>query len=115
MPLASRYTKTRVFVNDSAYYAPLRQGRYSERRLIQFGTPVLRHPTATDRTFIATSTHIWSYGDRLSNLAYTAYGDPTLWWTLAWYNGVPTESHIAVGQAIQIPLKLEVLLANIGL
>ena len=44
-------------------------------------------------------------GQRLEQLAYTAYGDPTLWWVIADANDVPDEyfDDLPVGTTMRIP------------
>ena len=47
--------------------------------------------------------HIWNTGDRFSKLAAEHYGDPTLWWVIAYFNKKPTDGHVKVGDQILIP------------
>ena len=56
-----------------------------------------------------------TYGDRLENLANQYYGDPELWWIIAWYNSYPTEANVPVGAALSIPLSLEQIIQVLGL
>ena len=51
--------------------------------------------------------YIWKVGDRFHKLAEQHYGDPTLWWIIAWFNRTPTEHHLRLGDNLQIPLPLE--------
>jgi len=44
-------------------------------------------------------------------LAAKHYGDPNLWWVLAWYNKKPTESHFSVGDTVYIPTPAEEVVA----
>ena len=55
--------------------------------------------------------HVWGLGDRLYKLAHQYYGDPALWWIIAWYNTRPTEAHFKQGDVIRIPLPLNEVLA----
>tara|TARA_Y100000296_G_C5128604_1_gene234232 strand:+ start:303 stop:617 length:315 start_codon:yes stop_codon:yes gene_type:complete len=75
-----------------------------------FSTPNLYHPNSDDMSRIQTVTHIWSLGDRYYKLANTYYGQPTLWWVIAWFNKKPTEGHLKTGDVIHIPLPLENIL-----
>tara|TARA_R100000664_G_scaffold2053_1_gene5254 strand:- start:7590 stop:7931 length:342 start_codon:yes stop_codon:yes gene_type:complete len=100
-------------VNDSEYYAPLRRRR-GVKRIIHYPTPILYNPTVADRASIATSTHVWVYGDRFYKLADQYYADARYWWAIAWYNGAPTEVDISLGTVIEIPLRLEDLLDVLG-
>jgi len=54
---------------------------------------------------------VWGFGDSYWNLANQYYGDPKLWWILAWFNRSPTEAHNKIGEFILIPVPLEDLLS----
>ena len=82
--------------------------------ITHYETPILYHPTLRDRIDISTTTHMWSVGDRYYNLAAQYYGDPQLWWVIAWYNGAPTEGDIFPGDLIEIPLDAEEILNLLG-
>ncbi len=46
-------------------------------------------------------------GDRLDNLAYEYYGDPSLWWVLSSANDIPRDSiFIPVGSQIRVPANI---------
>ena len=109
----SRYKRTRIFSNDEDYYSYLRDNR-SLKRVIHYATPKIKNPTISDRTGLVTTAHIWSYGDRLYNLAFKYYGDVNYWWVIAWYNGIPTEAHIRNGDLIDIPVNLNNALSVLG-
>jgi len=64
--------------------------------------------------YVTSDTHIWKYGDRFYNLAHKYYGDPTYWWVIAWYNALPTEADIRIGDVIQIPISLEEARSALG-
>jgi len=102
----SRYTKTKILVNASEYYAPLRKSR-DLKRVTQYATPVLRNPTIRQRGSLKKAAHIWKYGDRLYKLAHQFYGDSRFWWVIAWYNGYGTEAQIMTGARLSIPLDLQ--------
>ena len=99
----SRYTNKRKIVNASEYYAPLRRSR-GLRAIVQYETLMLHNPTVSQRTSLKTNTHIWKYGDRYYKLANQYYGDPKLWWAIAWYNEKPTEGHVEPGSVLFIPM-----------
>tara|TARA_Y100000593_G_scaffold82596_1_gene155275 strand:+ start:2384 stop:2725 length:342 start_codon:yes stop_codon:yes gene_type:complete len=111
--MASRYKKTNILYNSSEYYSFLRKER-SIKGARQYATPVMRHPTVADRARLITKTHVWRYGDRYYKLAAEAYGDPTYWWVIAWYNGAPTEALLNTGDVLTIPLDLKEALAVLG-
>lgn len=56
--------------------------------------------------------HIYSVGDRLSNIAYKYYKDAKLWWVIAWFNNKPTDFHCKIGDVINIPEPLPEVLAQ---
>jgi len=74
----------------------------------------LYHPSVVDRANIATTTHVWTAADRYYNLAARYYGDPKLWWIIAWYNGRPTEGDISPGDLITIPLSAQEIIQLLG-
>jgi len=72
----------------------------------QYSTPIMHHPTAKQVATVELVSHVWKVGDRMSKIAYQHYGDPKLWWVIAWFNQTPTDSHIQLGQVINIPVPL---------
>jgi len=110
----SRYTNEKIVNNDSDFYSPLVEKR-GIKSIAQLQTIVLKNPQIFERAALDTDTHIWKYGDRYYNLAFDYYGDPKLWWIIAWYNGYPTEANIKIGDVIDIPLSLEDIIQTLGL
>ena len=108
-----RYKGTKIFSNDEEYYEYLRRSR-KLKSVDHYATPKLRNPTVAQRMAVTANQHIWSYGDRLSNLAYQYYGDVRYWWVIAWYNAIPTEAELENGDLIFIPINLAQVLAVLG-
>ena len=108
-----RHNKTGVFINDSDYYEPLRKER-NVKQIEQYNTPIMNNPSVPQRAATATDNHIWKYGDRLYNLAYTYYGDTSFWWVIAWWNGYGTEADIRTGAVLRIPLDIAIALTVLG-
>ena len=102
----NRYMYTLQFDNSDSYYSYLRRTR-NLLNVRHYETPVLKNPSVGERMYVTSDTHIWKYGDRFYNLAHKYYGDPTYWWVIAWYNALPTEADIRIGDVIQIPISLE--------
>ena len=102
----ARYKQTRILINASEYYSPLRTER-GLKKMIHYATPVLHNPTIKQRAKIITTNHIWKYGDRFYKLADVHYGDVLFWWVIAWYNGYPTEAEVPLGTRLSIPVSLE--------
>jgi nucleoid-associated protein YgaU len=59
-------------------------------------------------------TYIWSSSDRFYKLAHKYYGDPQLWWIIAFFNNTPLESDVKLGQKLLIPTPLEVVISALG-
>ena len=108
-----RYNKTAIFNNDEEYYEYLTRER-SLKSVEHYETPKLRNPTISERMKLVTQSHIWKYGDRLSNMSYKYYGNVNYWWVIAWYNGVAMESEIRNGDVIEIPINLKKTLKILG-
>ena len=72
------------FLNRNPYYKFLMEKR-GVKAIEQYPTPVIRNPTAAERSMLNVTQHIWSYGDRYYKLADQYYNDPKLWWVIAWY------------------------------
>ena len=107
--MATRYAATPILTNDSAYYSPLREER-GVKKIIQYATPKLYHPSAAERRSLQTTTHLYKFGDRLYSLAHQYYGKAEYWWVIAWFNGYPTEVSIPSGARLSIPINLEAAL-----
>jgi nucleoid-associated protein YgaU len=108
-----RYSKTVIFDNDDDYYSYLTEKRPISS-VTHYETSILKNPTIADRTELVTQQHVWSYGDRLYNLAHKYYGDVNYWWVIAWYNGVSLEAEILNGDLIEIPINLRRTLKILG-
>lgn len=107
--MSNRYNNSRIFTNQSSFVE--NRGKGSVRH---HGTQILYHPTAAERSRLVTNSYIWKKGDRLYNVAYAFYGDPRLWWIIAWYNGRPTEADFYPGDYVEIPINVEETLNLLG-
>ena len=67
--------------------------------------------TASVRGSFVTVRHKWTLGDRYWKLAARYYGEPKLWWVIAWYNEKPTESHVKIGGLILVPTPVNKVLS----
>ena len=80
------------------------------KHIDHYPTPTLNHPSAEEIADIEIIRHVWKVGDRYSKLAHKHYGDVRFWCVIAWFNQLPTESHVETGDVIQIPSPLEDIL-----
>jgi hypothetical protein len=108
-----RYSNQEIFTNARQAYK-----RYLKSRGIklinQYDTPKFRFPKEEDLANFSSIKHVWGPGDRYFKLASQYYGDPELWWVIAFYNQKPTEFHIKLGDVVYIPKPLETVLFYIG-
>ena len=51
-------------------------------------------------------------GDRLDSLAYSFYGDTTLWWVIAKANGIKGKVAVSVDEILRIPGNITTILEN---
>jgi nucleoid-associated protein YgaU len=96
----------RVLRNREELYSKVFQNR-GVKFVDQYETPYMVHPNDFDVSSLTTINHIWQLGDRYYKLASQYYGEPEYWWVIAWYNQLPTESHIELGDIVIIPTPVE--------
>ena len=104
--MPSRYDNSKIALNNSELYKKQFDKR-GVKFIRQLRTPTVSYPTAQERSFLSSEMRVWKVGDRFYKLAHQYYGNPTYWWLIAWYNQTPTESHVAVGSVIEIPLPFD--------
>ena len=109
-----RYNGKSTITNSDKLYEEALKKR-GLKKIVQFGTQTLPYPTASQISRMQLVQHVWATGDRFYKLASKHYGDPTLWWVIAWFNQTPTESHVKQGDVIQIALNIEELVDILGL
>ena len=108
-----RYKMSRIIANEHDFYEFLREKRHV-KRIRHNSTAVLKNPTVAERASVASTTHVWAYGDRYYKLAYKYYGNQDYWWVIAWWNGRPTEANVSNGNVISIPISLDDALRVLG-
>ena len=79
-----------------------------------YQTPQFRDLEEVDIDDIEDVGHSWGLGDRYYKLAHKYYGDPEMWWIIAWYNGKPTEAHLKIGDVVKVPTPLWKIRAAYG-
>jgi|TARA_R100001163_G_C5038844_1_gene177428 hypothetical protein len=109
-----RYKGQKVLTNKLRFYKFLRKMRDNNGAIEHYATPYLKNPSVFERASVATTNHVWSYGDRYYNLSKQYYNSTTYWWVIAWWNARPTEGHVRPGDVIVIPLNLETALEVLG-
>jgi nucleoid-associated protein YgaU len=107
--MINRYKNRKVYKNDLEAYKEVFRNR-NVKFVNQFSTPKFEFPTAEEMANLNIVKHVWKEGDRYYKLAEKYYGDSRDWWIIAKFNQLPTESHIQVGDIINIPLPLNLIL-----
>lgn len=108
--MVSRYDNRLIGINKTSQYREFLLDR-NVNFIRQYFSPNLRHPTDSEVLDLDIIGHEWRVGDRYYKLANEFYGDSKMWWVIAWFNQKPTESHVELGELIEIPLPLDKILA----
>ena len=107
--MANRYDGVQEALNQEELYKEHLERR-GVKHITQYKTYYMVHPEAEDLEGITMIGHTWSLGDRYYKIAYEYYGDSRWWWLIAWFNQKPTESHVELGEVINIPTPLDKVL-----
>lgn len=105
----SRYSKRDLVINDLEEYTTLLVKRDAEF-IEMYRTAQLRYPSVEQIRRLTLISHIWKTGDRFYKLAQTYYDDANLWWIVPWFNQKPLESDIIIGDVVDVPLPLNIIL-----
>ena len=107
--MVSRYDSAKVFLNARQEYENIFKER-DTKFISQFATANLSHPTVDEISNLDIVNHVWAVGDRFWKLAAHYYNRSDLWWVIAWFNRMPTEGQVSIGDVVVIPLPLEKIL-----
>ena len=122
--MPNRYTNVDIVNNnDERYKSFMRkrsdylalEGGKQLKFIRHYATNQMQYPNNKQLGSLELISHIWSRGDRLTNLAHEHYGTPTLWWAIAFFNKKPTEFHFKFGDIVYIPHPIVNLLAIMGI
>lgn len=111
--MISRYTGRDIVINANDLYSNLFDER-GVQFIRQYLSPNFRKIEEKDLYNIQMIGHIWKLGDKYYKLAHKYYKNSKYWWIIAWFNKKPTESHVANGDTLIIPLPLENILTILG-
>jgi len=111
--MVSRYSNRKIGVNSTEQYGEFLEDR-GLKKIRQYFSPNLRHPTNEETTQLSIVRQEWKVGDRFYKLADKHYGDSKLWWVIAHYNQKPTEAHMNLGDIVEVPFPLELVLRFLG-
>ena len=106
----SRYENRELILNDLPRYQSILKKRLLSSVIIH-ETPEFRDLSFEDLSDLHREAHRWTMGDKFYKLADAAYRDPGLWWVIARFNRMPTESHVRPGEILYIPHPLEQIIS----
>jgi hypothetical protein len=109
--MANRLSGKTVAVNSDPIYSDTFKAR-GVPFIKQYITQKLTYPTAEEMADIQEIGVVWGVGDHLWKLAQKYYGDPELWYIIAFWNRTH-EFNIVVGQTVYIPTPLSRVLSII--
>jgi len=104
-----RYNNRRIRTNSTQASKEARKRR-GLKKVRQYTTPRLPEISPEDYSSVITEQHEWTYGDRYYKLAAKYYGNSEMWWVIAWFNQAPTESHLVIGDTIEVPISIDQVL-----
>lgn len=107
--MINRYVERQIFKNDLEQYKDLFKER-NIKFIRHFSTAKFVYPNSEQLKYIQTVQHVWKLGDSFARLADIHYGDAKDWWIIAKYNQKPTESHMNVGDTIEIPFPVSMVI-----
>ena len=109
MAIFDRYNNREIFLNNQERFKNVFKKRYVQS-IEQYNTSEFSYPTVGEMQSFTLESIVWKRGMRFYKLAGLFYNDPEMWWVIAWWNRMPTESHVKIGWSIDIPLPLEEVL-----
>jgi len=107
--MASRYEDRLIAINKDERYKNI----FRERRINfvrQYKSPSMQHIQPEDNISFNEIPVIWSREEAFWKISARLYGDPELWWVIAWYNLLPTDHHVAIGTEVLVPFPLSSVL-----
>ena len=101
-----RYEFRETSINNSKTYSKKFRD-LGVKSLTHFTTPRFKTLTLEKKQSIDTETLYWKINTKFYKLAHEYYGDSKLWWVIAFFNNMPTDSHAKLGDVILVPLNWE--------
>ena len=99
-----REKKIKIDYNSSLYGIIKRRNR---ERVILDRIITMPNPRIMQQDSRITETIVkWKQGTHLWRLAAKYYGDSSLYWIIAMYNGKPTDAHWRIGEKVKIPFPI---------
>ena len=80
-----RHGPEEIITNTNDFYEEFFEARGLDR-ITHYRSPYLPPITVTVARKFSREKYIWKLGDKYYKIAARAYGDPKLWWVIAWFN-----------------------------
>jgi|TARA_R100000908_G_C3690653_1_gene105209 hypothetical protein len=115
--MTSRYDNTEDQLLSDIDYRRVYTDKFDKGRkkfIPKIASINIDYPTFDEILDLEFVDHIWTMGDHYYKLADLYYGNPNLWWIIAWFNKKPTESHVDIGDIIRVPKSAGSILAAMG-
>ena len=109
-----RHGPEEIITNTNDFYEEFFEARGLDR-ITHYRSPYLPPITVTVARKFSREKYIWKLGDKYYKIAARAYGDPKLWWVIAWFNQKPTEASLKQGDIIYIPKPVSRLLSYLNM
>tara|TARA_Y100000592_G_C5429178_1_gene297384 strand:+ start:429 stop:773 length:345 start_codon:yes stop_codon:yes gene_type:complete len=103
-----------IITNRNEFYEEFFEARDLDR-ITHYRSPVFPPMNAGVAKNFTSERYIWKLGDKYYKIADRAYGDPKLWWAIAWFNQKPTEGSLKQGDVIYIPRPINKLLTYMNM
>ena len=103
-----------IAVNTEELYEELFERR-GLSKITHYRSPLLPPINVKVASRFSRQRYVWKAGDKFYNIANRFYGDPRLWWAIAWFNDKPTEGSLKSGDVIYIPKPINKLLTYLSM
>lgn len=107
--MINRYKFRKVAKNELEQYSDLFDKR-GINHVTQYMSPRFTYVNKDQYKNLIILKHVWQEGDRYYKLAEKYYGDAQDWWIIAKFNLKPTEAHVQVGDVLDIPTPIDLVL-----
>jgi len=105
-----RHGSEHLIENEEEIYEEFFEER-GVNKILHYRSPRWPPLDAKARQQFTSIKHVWKLGDKWWKLSSQYYGDPKLWWVLAWYNQSPTEANLKKGQIVYVPQPISSVLS----
>jgi len=106
----ARYSNRKQILIDGDPYRRVLSEK-DRKRIVLYESPTFPEKTVEIVRQLNVTSYAWRMGDNYYKVAHDQYGDRDLWWVLAWYNGIPSDTYLRRGERIGIPRPVETVVS----